>query len=504
MSRLYVLSEATAARRRFPLYLVDATDGITPETGESAGQPQISKAGGAWANTTATLTAIGNGAYYVELTATELNTLGMIQVRYKSANTAEFNMDGEVVAIDIHDTVRLGLTALPNVASGSAGAIITAGTGTAQLSVASGRGNADVTHIATAAVNTASAQLGVNVVQAGATAWGSGAITAGSIASDAITAAKIADGAIDAATFAAGAINAAAIAADAITDAKVASDVTIASVTGAVGSVTGAVGSVTGNVGGNVVGSVGSIATGGIAAASFAAGAIDAAALAADAGTEIGTAVWATTTRVLTAATNITAAIADQVWLETLADHSGTAGSTAAALNAAGSAGDPWNTALPGAYGAGSAGKIIGDNINATISSRLASASYTAPLDAAATRTAVGLASANLDTQLADIPTVAEMNARTLVAASYSTVTTSQVNAEVVDALATDTYAEPGSVPAATATLAAKIGWLFALARNKLTQTATTQTLRNDADSGNIATSTHSDDLTTHTRGEWS
>lgn len=48
-------------------------------------------------------------------------------------------------------------------------------------------------------------------------------------------------------------------------------------------SVVGAVGSVSGNVGGNVAGSVGSIATGGIAAASFAAGAIDNAAIATDA-----------------------------------------------------------------------------------------------------------------------------------------------------------------------------------------------------------------------------
>ncbi len=117
---------------------------------------------------------------------------------------------------------------------------------------------------------------------------------------------------VNVSTIAANAITATAIASDAITDAKVASDVTIASVTGAVGSVTGAVGSVTGAVGsvtgavGSVTGSVGSIATGGIAAASFAAGAIDAAALAADAGTEIGTAVWATATRTVTAATNIT------------------------------------------------------------------------------------------------------------------------------------------------------------------------------------------------------
>lgn len=57
------------------------------------------------------------------------------------------------------------------------------------------------------------------------------------------------------------------------------------------------------------------------------------------------------------------------VWDDTLTDHL-IVGSTGSALNAAGAAGDPWSTALPGAYGAGTAGKIVGDNINATISSR--------------------------------------------------------------------------------------------------------------------------------------
>jgi hypothetical protein len=42
-------------------------------------------------------------------------------------------------------------------------------------------------------------------------------------------------------------------------------------------------------------------------------------------------------------------------------------------------------------------------------------------ITAAGIRTAVGLASANLDTQLADLPTVAEFEARTLVAANYGT-----------------------------------------------------------------------------------
>lgn len=75
--------------------------------------------------------------------------------------------------------------------------------------------------------------------------------------------------------------------------------------------------------------------------------------------------------------------------------------------------------------------------------------------------------------------------------------------AAVVAALATDTYAEPSAVPAATASLKDKIGWLAALARNKITQTSTTQALRNDADSGNIATASVSDTGGTTTRGEW-
>ena len=47
------------------------------------------------------------------------------------------------------------------------------------------------------------------------------------------------------------------------------------------------------------------------------------------------------------------------------------------------------------------------------------------------------------------------------------------------------------------------IAWVTALNRNKVTQTTTTLTLRNDADSGNIATSAVSDDGTTATRGEF-
>lgn len=60
------------------------------------------------------------------------------------------------------------------------------------------------------------------------------------------------------------------------------------------------------NSSGAITAPINSIGTGAITAAAVATGAIDADALAADAGTEIGTAVWATAARTLTAATNIT------------------------------------------------------------------------------------------------------------------------------------------------------------------------------------------------------
>ncbi len=77
------------------------------------------------------------------------------------------------------------------------------------------------------------------------------------------------------------------------------------------------------------------------------------------------------------------------------------------------------------------------------------------------------------------------------------------VNAEVVDALATDTYAEPGQgAPLATTTLAAKINYMYKAWRNKRTQTATTFSLYADDASTVDQKSTVSDDGSTATRGE--
>lgn len=111
--RLVLLNEATASKRRVYFHLVDATDGLTAETGEGSGQPQISTNGATFTNTgIGTLTHIGNGRYYADLTQTAVNgTAGdVIETRYKSANTAEAVGDSFIVAaIDIF-AVDMGLS----------------------------------------------------------------------------------------------------------------------------------------------------------------------------------------------------------------------------------------------------------------------------------------------------------------------------------------------------------------------------------------------------------
>jgi hypothetical protein len=81
-------------------------------------------------------------------------------------------------------------------------------------------------------------------------------------------------------------------------------------------------------------------------------------------------------------------------------------------------------------------------------------------------------------------------------------VTTAQVNAQVLDVLSVDTFAELTAPPAATSSLKDKITWLFMYARNKVTQTATTRTLYRDDTTTVAGTSATSDNGTTFTKGE--
>jgi hypothetical protein len=100
--------------------------------------------------------------------------------------------------------------------------------------------------------------------------------------------------------------------------------------------------------------------------------------------------------------------IADAVWDELLSGHA-ISGSAGEALSAAGTAGDPWTTLLPGAYGAGTAGKLVGDNINATISSRATQTSVDDLPTNAELATALGTADDAVLTAIGDLPTNAEL-----------------------------------------------------------------------------------------------
>ena len=86
---------------------------------------------------------------------------------------------------------------------------------------------------------------------------------------------------------------------------------------------------------------------------------------------------------------------------------------------------------------------------------------------------------------------------------ALSTQEKADVNAEVVDAVATDTYAEPGQgTPAATTTLAAKLNYLYKAWRNRVTQTATQYTLYADNATTVDQKAAVSDDATTFDKGE--
>ena len=124
----------------------------------------------------------------------------------------------------------------------------------------------------------ATAYVKTDIISAAGTAWGSGAITENSIASNAIAATKIATGAVTNATFAAGAIDAAAIADAAIDIATFAADVKTgtylnAQVKGEDNIDFGALQKASLNAAtpASVTGAVGSIGAGGITDASFAA-----------------------------------------------------------------------------------------------------------------------------------------------------------------------------------------------------------------------------------------
>lgn len=132
-----LLKQSTAYTRAF--LLVSSSDHVSPKTGATV-TVNLSKAGAAFGAAGGTVTEIANGWYKIALTTTDTNTLGDLAFNCTASGADPTDFADQVVAIDLTDSVRLGITALPNAAAASAGGLPTSGTGSNQIALdASGR-----------------------------------------------------------------------------------------------------------------------------------------------------------------------------------------------------------------------------------------------------------------------------------------------------------------------------------------------------------------------------
>jgi len=169
------------------------------------------------------------------------------------------------------------------------------------------------------------------------------------------------------------------------------------------------------------------------------------------------------------------------------------------------------NVVKLGPTGSGTAqtARDVGGNVDVVVSTRATPAQVNDEVDSA------------LNTAIPGSPTADSINERIkamddkLPSSAYlkgsgdadggmDTADKADVNAEVVDCLNVDTYAEPGQeTPAATNTLVKKIGHLFKALINLIETTATGIKLYNNAATVVDQKSTISDDLTTFSRGKF-
>lgn len=416
------------------------------------------------------------GVYRLDLAdavvATGANSVAVML--HGAANMAPVLLELMLVSYDPHDGTRLGLTALPNAAAESIGGLYTRGTGAGQIDQpANGRIAVDVVAISG---DTVAADNAETAFDGGSYNVGGGAIVAasvsgsvGGVATDGITAASIADGAIDRATFAvdtglrtvrsgtaqAGSSTTITLDASASSDSDFYNDllVYITSGTG-----TGQVRRIDDYDGTTKVASI--------------------------------TPVWtitpdSTSTFVLLPTVSI--------WDELLSSHldSSTAGSV---LNAVGSA-DPWAVALPGSYGAGTAGHIIGNRLDTTVSSRLAPTVAGRTLDVSIGGEA-GVDWSNVGNTTASVNLT---NTAVGSVVALGTTAKADVNAEIVDAIAVDMIPELTGDPGATPTLVKALMLLYMKLRNKETSSSTTATIANNAGT-TIMSSARSDDGSVFTK----
>lgn len=117
--------------------MVDNTDHITGKTGLSP-TVTISKNGGAFASPSGTVSAVGNGWYAVSASTNDPSVLGPLILHATGTSADPTDVVFEVVSYNPQDSVRLGLTALPNAAAAASNGLPTLGSGTGQIIVSAG------------------------------------------------------------------------------------------------------------------------------------------------------------------------------------------------------------------------------------------------------------------------------------------------------------------------------------------------------------------------------
>jgi hypothetical protein len=543
---------------------LDDTDGKTAETGLTITQPDVrlKKNAGNWAQKAAaqTLTHEENGWYEVTLDATDTNTLGVLVVAVHESGALPVWREFLVVPSQVWDSylatdllqvdVTQWLGSAPN-------ALVSGRVDASAGAIASGA----ITATAIAADAITAAKIADGAIDAAT--FAAGAIDAAAIATDAIGANELADGAITAATFAAGAIDATAIATDAITAAKIAADaITAAKIAdGAIDAATFAAGAIDATaIAANAITSS-ELADGAITAAKIADGAIDRATFAADTGLQSIRSNTAQAGAAGTITLDASASATDDFYNDALvyltggtgagqvrlvSDYTGSskvanvtpnwatnpdATSTFALLPSGRVDLALWLGGAPSALAGGlvqtvatlaansvtstsiqdgaiTAAKIATDAIDADA---LADGAITAATFAADAITATVIADNAIDAGAiaADAITAAKVAAGTIDAATFAAgaidaaAIASDAANEIRDAVWAKAMTELSAVPGVTGTTLEALTWAFSLARNKITQDATTQTLFKDDGSTTLATSTHSDSGTLHTRGEF-
>lgn len=211
--------------------MVDSTDHLTGKTGLTP-TVTLSKSGSAFAAPAGAVTEIANGWYKVAANATDTNTLGPLILHATGTAADPVDVEYAVVAYDVQDAVRLGLSAVPNAAAGANGGfpILSSGGTTlaytvTTVSTVNGLAADSVNASALAASAVAEIQTGL-FLSASYAAPDNAGIAAIKAKTDNLPASPaavgsamtLANGAIVAATFAADAISAAALSAGAVAE----------------------------------------------------------------------------------------------------------------------------------------------------------------------------------------------------------------------------------------------------------------------------------------------